>query len=245
MPEYVIGSQTLVYLATFAYALGFLFRDQVILRLLVLIGTALYIAYYYLHLDEPQWGAIIGSCIIGGATLVGFLNLLYSRLPIGIIGMNRRIYDSFGTLEPGEFRALMRCGKMIQASSSVALTIENQHPDSLYFVIEGSPLIEKDQREFRIPNNCFIGEVAFLRNQPASATVTLPEGGVIVRWERRRLQKLLVRSPRLQQAFEAMIGRDMADKVAQSVRVKKLSLVPPANPRRPVPEEQKIIAALS
>ena len=206
----------LVHLATLGFILGFLFRSQLVLRLLVLIATVLYIIYYYSFPAEPLWGAIIGSLLILVANITGTLRLLYSRIPLRINGEQKRIFESLKGLEPGEFRRLMKIGEFVTAKSDTTLTELGVKPEYLYYVINGQPTAFKDKIEFAISPGKFIGEVSFVLKSAASATVKLPEGGRFIRWPRDLLQRTLEKNPQLQRAFEAQIGRDMARKVAIS-----------------------------
>ena len=217
--NYQIGTEAFVYLATAAQVLGLLVTRQIILRVLVLVGSSLFVAYYYFHLGQPQWDALVGSSLIGLANLIGLLLLLHSRLPIGMKAQDRVLFDAFGGLEPGQFRRLMKIGHVVRTDQPVLLTEEGQPVEKLVFVTRGTPMIEKDGQAFRIRNNSFVGEVAFKLDTPASATVTLPEGGTYVEWPRPRLDAMLSGAPILAQAFDAMIARDMAAKVALSAPV--------------------------
>lgn len=228
--DYEFSTTTFVHLATAAQVIGLLVTRQLILRLMVLTGSALFVVYYYTHLGQPQWDAIVGSSLIGLANLVGLMVLLYSRIPIGMRGENRLLFEAIGGLEPGQFRKLMRVGRMVQSPEPVVLTKEGEVPDQLFFVLKGRPLIEKDDYAFRIADRCFVGEVAFKLGCLASATATLPEGGMYVTWERTRLEALLARKPTLQQAFDALIARDMANKVALSAPIRCNDTVVPLNP---------------
>lgn len=219
MLQDIFGTTMFVYLATASQAIGLLVTRQVILRLLVLLGSALYIVYYYTHLGQPQWEAIVGSSLIGLANLIGLLLLLHSRMPIGMKPQDRVVFESLGGLEPGQFRRLMRVGEVMHTTEHVRLTEEGVVPGNLYFVLAGDPIVTKDGQAFRIPSNCFVGEVAFKLGCGASATVTLQEGGTFVIWPREELDALLNRAPALQQAFDALIARDMATKVARSTPV--------------------------
>ncbi|MEM7671348.1 MAG: hypothetical protein AAF317_19860, partial [Pseudomonadota bacterium] len=214
-----LGTEIFVYLATGAQVLGLLVTRQLILRLLVLIGSGLFIVYYFTHLGQPQWEAIIGSSLIASANLIGLLVLLYSRLPIGLRGEERMLFDAIGGLEPGQFRRIMRVGRMIQTPGQVELTCEGEKLDELYFVLEGRPKIDKGSHAFRIADKCFVGEVAYKLGCPASATATLPEGGTYVRWQKSSLEAVLAGNPMLKQAFDALISRDMARKIAVSTHM--------------------------
>ena len=99
------------------------------------------------------------------------------------------------------------------------LTQENVPLSDLYFVIEGSPEGMKDGVKFRIKPGEFVGEVGFMLDEAASATVTLPKGGLYMRWDTPKLRRMINERPQLARAFEALIGRDMARKVAGSIRL--------------------------
>ncbi len=216
--EYQISTATLVHLATLTYVFGFILTNQMALRGLILLGSAFYIVYYYSHLGTPQWDAIVGSLLIVAATLIGMAQLVCGRLTIGMSDEHRQLFGLFGTLAPGELRTLLRAGDVITAKESVRLTTEGATPDRLYFVVAGTPLIDKAGTTFAIERSCFIGEVGFLLQTPASATVTLPKGGRYIEWRRDTLLRVLDRSASLRQAFDALLGRDMAIKVAASAQ---------------------------
>lgn len=209
----------LVHLAMLGYVLGFLFRDQVILRLLVLSGTCFYISYYYFHPAEPLWGAIFASVAIGSATLIGLLRVIYSRLEIGISAQHWPIFETLKGLEPGEFRRLIRIGEVVREEAPVQLTEDGVRAEHLYFIISGDAEGEKSGNRFPLSSGEFVGEIGFIMDAPASATVRLPNGGVFVRWPVDALRREGERCPKLQAAFEALIGRDMARKFSQGVRL--------------------------
>ncbi|MFT5259567.1 MAG: hypothetical protein ACI9J2_000490 [Saprospiraceae bacterium] len=210
------NSGGLIHLATLGYVMGLLFKNQMVLRVLVFIATTIYIIYYYAFPVEPLWGAILGAALIMIANTTGLLFLLYDRFPLRISPEHMRVYASLKGLQPGEFRRLMKLSELITADQDTQLTVHNEQPDALFFVIKGNPLASKGAHHFTIPSSKFIGEVSFILNGPASASVTLPKGGQYLRWNREPLIIALTKSHSLKQAFEALIGRDLASKVAIS-----------------------------
>jgi len=66
------------------------------------------------------------------------------------------------------------------------------------------------------PAGAFIGELAFLRRQVASATVTLEPGTRYVEWPTQSLEALLGKSPGLRTSVDALFNADMAEKVARA-----------------------------
>lgn len=220
----VWDTEVLVTLAVLSYVLGFVFKSQIILRLLVLGGTLFYIAYYYYHPEDPLWAAIYGSFLILGANLIGLARLMYSRLAIGIPADQWPIFKALEGLEPGEFRQLMRLGSMKFAEQTVQLTEERSEVESLYFAISGDVTGDKGGHRFKMYAGEFIGEVSFMLGGVATATVSIEKGGVYYEWRKDRLRKVLEGQPRLSQAFEALIGRDMAKKVASGYRAEELKV---------------------
>jgi len=62
----------------------------------------------------------------------------------------------------------------------------------------------------------FIGEVAYLHNTPASATVSLRPGTRYMEWPVKRLHKELEAREELKHTVMSLIGLDMALKVART-----------------------------
>jgi len=207
----------LVFLGAAIQTLAMLFRDQVALRITYIVGGAIWIFYYLFALSSPLWEAALASFALTLATFYGLLGLLVGRSKLIIPDHLMGLYHTMGGLAPGEFRALMRAGQRKTVESAEVLTHEGAVPDKLYFVESGGVRAQKNSHEFALPPEVFIGEVAFMTGQPASATIELAAGAQLVEWDAADLKRRMRRNPRLRQALEARIARDMADKVARAV----------------------------
>jgi CRP-like cAMP-binding protein len=89
-------------------------------------------------------------------------------------------------------------------------------PGSLFYVLRGAVSIEKSGRQFAVEARTFIGEVAFLHNTPASATVVLEPGARYLEWPVGSLQRKIGRRHSLNHSVLRLIGLDMALKIARS-----------------------------
>jgi CRP-like cAMP-binding protein len=127
-----------------------------------------------------------------------------------------RLFRRLDTMTPGEFRRMMRLASWHTARSDTVLTRESEPLDRLYYVLDGAITIEKLGRSNAIDAGLFIGEVAFLLTQSASATVTVAPEARYVEWNAGALRRLLIRAPSLRIAFNAALNRDMAAKVARA-----------------------------
>jgi hypothetical protein len=209
--------ETLVYVAGAFYVLGLLILNQIMLRIMVLAGTAFYLIYYFTVSDQPLWEAIYISLMIGLANITGLIGLLARQSRLALPRAHKDIFHHFSGLPPGDFRTLMRAATRTKTVHEMALTIEDTHLDKLHYVIDGHTVVTKMGDRFTVPGQTFVGEVAYLTGAPASASTSLAAGSEFLTWSTADLQHICARSVRFQMAVEAVLSRDMANKVARSV----------------------------
>jgi hypothetical protein len=216
MLDHVVVEENIVHLGAFLYLAGFLCRDQLQLRGFIVAGDIVYILYFYLAPASPLWGGIFWSVVFTLANLAMIGRILSDRSVYGMTEDDRRLHGLLDTLTPGEFRRLMRAGHWNRADGDVAITLEGQPLHRLAYVIDGTITVEKAGHSFTIAPPTFIGEVAFLTDRTASATVSLSAGARYVTWDMARLRQVLLRSPALRIGLGAAFNRDMAEKVARA-----------------------------
>ncbi|MEO0546566.1 MAG: cyclic nucleotide-binding domain-containing protein [Pseudomonadota bacterium] len=210
------GAAILVHIAALFYVAGFLVRDQLTLRMLILLGTVCYLIYYYFALDTPLWDAIIWSVIMGCANLYMILVLAYERTTFRMTDDEKRLFAAFDTMTPGEFRRVLKVAEWVDSDGTQTLTEEGKSCDRLYYVLDGAVTIEKAERKFEIPSGSFIGEVAYFLKQSASATVSVAKGGRYVALPREKIAALEKKYPGIRIAIHSVLSADMAQKVARS-----------------------------
>lgn len=209
-------------LAGLAFIVGYLIINQVILRLVLLLGTALYIVYYYIAGDAPLWGAIYASVLTFTANLVG-LGMLFTRRAWWMVPAQfRDLRERFASITPGDLRSVLRHARRYRLGEDLMLTREGVPVDTLYFVLSGRISAEKLGERFQIPAGVFVGEVAYLTGRPSSATITVDKGAEVISWSISALARQTRRSPRARLALEALISTDLAAKVALAVAPKTL-----------------------
>ena len=179
----IFSAETLVLLAGITYVLGCLTINQVILRLLILVGTGLYIWYYAIAADEPLWTAIWTSLAIGCATFAGLIALIGRNSPLMIPKTHRDIYPQFHDMVPGGFRVLVRMGRRYIVEQDTVITTEGEPVLKLHFVTSGAMSAEKKGVAFTLPPKIFVGEVAFMMGRASSATTVLKAGSEVLEWD--------------------------------------------------------------
>ena len=217
MFEGLFVKENIVHFGAALYLVGFLFRDQILLRTLVIAGDLVYISYFYFAPQEPLWGGIFWSVVFTLVNAVMIAQILADRTPFRMSVEELQLFSFLETLTPGEFRQLIKVGRWITAPEATVLAEENQPLENLYYVLEGHIIIEKSgYAPRRIEPRAFIGEVAFLLPRPASATVTVAAGARYLVWDNAALRRQQLRAPSLAIALSAALNKDMAVKVARS-----------------------------
>lgn len=216
MHDIMIGGTVFVHAAALTYVLGFMTTDQRVLRLLILAGSLLYVAYYALATDRPLWDAMFWSALIAVVNLFVLTQLLRDRRHRLMSPDELDLLTTFPTLTPGDCRRLARSAIRRTSREPVVLTREGERPLMLYFVSKGSLEIEKGDRVKREAAVGFVGEISLMTGSVATATVTLRDGGSWLEWPRDALERSLRRRPLLREALERALKTDLARKVANA-----------------------------
>ncbi|MEJ8559902.1 cyclic nucleotide-binding domain-containing protein [Yoonia sp. GPGPB17] len=212
-----LSPSVLIILAGGVQILGYLFINQTYLRLTMLCSTSLYILYYFHVADTPLWGAIVISTMTLVAILIGLAALYARNASWSVPEQHKDIYPLFDELMPGDFRKVMRLASRETLTADRIVTREGENPDVLIFVTKGTFHVQKGRTRFNVPGPTFIGEVAYLRGTPSAATTVLPVGTEVVIWPRATLARHTRTAPRLKLALDALISRDLANKVSFAV----------------------------
>ncbi len=228
--EQLLDSRNIVHVAALLYLLGFLFRDQFILRGLILAGNLVYILYFYFAPESPLWGGIFWSAMFTIVNVTMVWLIFFDEVHFSLRASERKLFDLLEDLTPGQFRKLLKAGRQVVAVSPLVITKENEALHRLYFIIDGRMTIEKSGQRAVSDAQTFIGEIAFLLSRPATATVTLEPGCHYCVWDSKTLHVLLDGNPALRTAVSAAMNRKLAQKVAQSAVLTDIRTGDPASP---------------
>lgn len=207
--------QNIIHLGALFYLVCFTFRNQLYLRIFAILGDLCYSMYYFSAAERPLWDAI------GWAALNIAINLLMIALIIRdsrISNLNDdelNLFRNLRGLSPGQFRKLMQIGKWTKATERDRLTTEGETLDRLHYVLDGKVQIDKSGRQIFVDPAVFIGELAFLRQKPATATVHVSPQSLYVTWTHAELNRALNKNDELRNAMAMLLNNDLAEKVAR------------------------------
>ena len=197
--------------------LGFIFRDELRLRLFVGLGLACDLSFYMLHPAPALQSAVITIAMIAiNAALIGVI--AFERLPVGLTPAKKRLYrEAFPRLSPGQFRRITRAAVWHQATEDTVLTEEGSPVRHLYFVQAKHFGIRKGGIEDLAQGPAFVGEIALLTGDPAAATVEVAEGTQYVAIPVTHLRRCMARSDSLDNAISSQFAESLALQTSASL----------------------------
>lgn len=193
---------------------AFLFRDQIYLRIVVIISMALQALYYLLILNTPQFDPLIWK-ILTITLNFGMIGLIIrDRLGYGIASEVRPLFTAIRVLSPGQFRRLIKGTEIVTGPQPILR--RGEHPASLFYLLSGTAEVSKDGRKLTVSTGTFLGEIAFLSSGTATADVALNADARALRWPAVTLKALMTRDSDIDIAFRGLLNHDLAAKTAQS-----------------------------
>jgi Cyclic nucleotide-binding domain len=198
--------------------LAFLLRDQLQLRLLMGLSLFLQGLYYYAIPGGPLFDPLLWKVVSFLANVAMIALVFGGRLDFGIPEDLRPLFTRMAVLTPGQFRKLTARTVRVSGGGAAILT-EGMKPDRLYYLLKGEAQIIKNRQTASLQAGAFLGEIAFLSDLPASATVVLNEGAECVAWNRAALLQLMKKDAAIDIAMRGFFNHDLAYKVARSIPI--------------------------
>jgi len=210
-----------VHAGAICYLVCFLFSNQIYLRLLAIMGDLFYFAFYFGVADKPLWQAMI-YCILNICVNIYMIYFLLSDRRQGVRSeQENELFKRIDTLNPGQFRRLMKLAVWHKADSFTAITEENSPLREIHYVLLGEAKTEKvDPKSMQHDGIApgffgFVGEVAFVTGKPALATTKIAPGTVYVSWNCDRLRELFEKDDDLKKSLLQAFSADMALKITR------------------------------
>ena len=136
----------LVHAGALLFLMGFIVRDQLLLRGFIVIGTIFYIIYYLL-LPEPLWSALSWNSLFIIINCVMMFLIYSDRAKFSMTKEEEQLYRSFYTLSPDEFRKLMKIATWFNTEQEETITTCGEVPDKMFFIPEGTASINRGRKK--------------------------------------------------------------------------------------------------
>ena len=120
----------------------------------------------------------------------------------------------FQNMSPVEFKKLIRLGDWDRVPRGRVILKEGDTVRHLTLLYNGAMKVTREGQEIAsLKDGSFIGEMGFITEKPASATVTATTNTRIIQWRKDALKRMLMRNPTIRISMQAALGSDMAKKL--------------------------------
>ncbi|MBN1501059.1 MAG: cyclic nucleotide-binding domain-containing protein [Spirochaetes bacterium] len=206
--------------ANILYALGFLIKDLLGLRLVMTFAITMEILYSFYVAENPLWTNIIWCFVYLAVNGWQIIFLLLEKRTITLQGDEKKIYDKiFSNLPVKEFIKLLNAGRFSEYPENTVLATENEMIDRLILLINGNCEINVLSKKIAdISDYTFIGEMGFLTNDPASATVKTESYCRCFEWDKTALHNLMNGDSAINVNMQAVFASDIITKLKKQNR---------------------------
>ena len=198
-------------------AISYWLTDMFRLRLVAVVGLSLEILYFWLSGGDLRTG-IGWDLIFITINLYQIYRLVKDRLSLRLPEADRELLRSvFTGLDDVQIARLLVAGEFCDLADGMALAEENQALERLFFICAGRVRVTiAGHQVSHLERGTFVGEVAFLTERPATATV-IAEGAVrVLAFERGKLSQFFDKEAEVAGLIYQLLGRDLAHKIKVS-----------------------------
>ena len=137
-----------------------------------------------------------------------------SRLPGDDAFLLRRAFEG---LDDIQIAKLLRAADWRSFVVGDVITRQDAPVDALYFILSGRAKVEVDGQVLaHLESGAFIGEIAYLTGNLATAKVTIEEQARLLAFSRMRMAKVTAGDRQINGILYQVLGRDLAQKMRQA-----------------------------
>jgi uncharacterized membrane protein YkgB len=201
-----------------------LLRWGIVLLFLHMPGTMLPL----LTLPEETFVHFPFALTLEGQYIIKNLVLIAAGIVLG--GTIRHRLGGVARQAPDAFHSLLRQGQLGTARTGEVLAREGEELGKVFFIRSGGGVVRVGEREVgKIGPDQFIGEMSFLTQTRAAATVEVTEATRYIAWDREALRALLAERQTLEHALLKTVTLDLVGKIQ--------------NANEPIPSNTQRVAA--
>ncbi|MDE2385973.1 MAG: cyclic nucleotide-binding domain-containing protein [Alphaproteobacteria bacterium] len=227
MDSFITPTDLTEHLSYVVIAISYFLTNMFWLRTAAVIGLGLEILYFSLtktslHTGLP-WDTVFILINVYELALL-LRERANARLPSEDALMLRRAFEG---LDDTQIAKLLRAADWKTFAPGDLITRQDAPVDALYFILSGRAKVEVDGHTVaHLDNGAFIGEIAYLTGNPATARVTVEEPARMLAFSRMRMAKVTASDKQINGILFQVLGRDLAQKMRQSNTRKVLEREP-------------------
>ena len=197
------------------YLLAYSVRDILWLRILTVVATLSLMPYYFCCSGEPLYEPIAWCSLFTLVNLVQITMLLLERRPVFLGEDELRLYRKlFRSLAPREFMKLVSIATWKRAAEGEKILHQGKGVSDLILISTGTGSVEIDGRYVaEVGPNQFVGEMAFLTEQDACASVIARTPLDYLALPVDELRSLFQDAPQIHVKVQGILGTDLVEKL--------------------------------
>ena len=205
------------HLASILTLAAYLVRDILWLRVLTVVACVAGIVFNYYVPATPLWPVIYWNLVFIAVNAVQIVIIMKERSGVHFTVEERELYETvFKNFAPFEFMKLLRLGKWLEAREGQLLTVEAKPLDNVMLIYKGLASVETGGQEIgQMKGGDLIGEVSYITEGNATATVRTLQPTRYLSWSKKDLRRLLKGNPNLRSAMESVFNRELSEKLAR------------------------------
>jgi hypothetical protein len=215
--DFVSFGNTFGNLSYLILALSYWLTSIYWLRVVAIIGLGLEIIYFsYTGGNMPvgiSWSVLF--ILINAFHLVLLTRERMSlRLPEADAPLLR---EALAGLNDGQIAKLLRAAEWRDCAPGEILTRQDAPVDSLFFLCRGRANVEVNGKFITyLDKGAFVGEIAYLTGNPATATVTIDEPSRLLAFSKMKMARVVASDDQISGIVYQMLGRDLAMKMRRT-----------------------------
>lgn len=197
------------------YLYGFIVKDILWLRVLIIVGMTLEMVYHFRDLHSPEW-AEIAWCffyiIVNGWQ---FTMLYRERRNLSFTDEEQAIHNKvFKSMPLSAYKKLLNIASWQELPKDYVMIQQHTFIEQLALISDGLCNVVIDDKEVGyIRNGNFIGEMSFLSGKETTATVTTIDSTRCVVWNKEQLRKLMSVDTEVAIAMQSVFSSDLLSKL--------------------------------
>ncbi len=163
---------------------------------------------------------LLWSVVFTAINLYHIALIYLARRPVLLSIDEQKLYDfGFRSLLPRDFVSLLLVGEWKDAVPGMQLLTEGERVSAVCISIAGDVEISRQGRSMgSLGPGHLIGTALVLTDNPSSVSASFCEPGRYIQWSLSSLRVFLNKKPELRTTVQALVSRDLAEKVEIALR---------------------------
>lgn len=212
----------LVHVGFALLALSYLVRDMLWLRTIAVCSSMLMITFNMIAYKFPIWGIIGWNVFFISINIYNLIKLIRERANVRFSSDEQWLFETvFPHLAPHQFRKLCALAQWQTLDTGASLVEEGRPVTHMHYLRRGRLTVLAGQTPVAtvLPGN-FVGEMAYLTGELASADVQVASPAELVSWPIDTLTALCETDQTIRVALQGVLASDLVDKLRSQSRAR-------------------------